>query len=174
MKQTIDISEIRYKGQISDTVGDMLTRIRNASHALKDEVAVPSSKLLENVARNLQGQTRLARAARARERQQARSCEQRLDFGELLLPADETGDLLRQVVGVCIERLERRKVGGQIRRDNLKHALGADQVLQPPLAHVAQGDVLREVIAHQFRGGERHQDLKGGGGQRVELLLRHG
>lgn len=53
MKQTIDISEIRYKGQISDTVGDMLTRIRNASHALKDEVAVPSSKLLENVARIL-------------------------------------------------------------------------------------------------------------------------
>lgn len=53
MKQTIDISEVRYKGQVSDTVGDMLTRIRNASHALKDEVAMPSSKLLENIARIL-------------------------------------------------------------------------------------------------------------------------
>jgi len=53
MKQTIDISEIRYKGQINDTVGDMLTRIRNASRALKDEVAMPSSKLLENISRIL-------------------------------------------------------------------------------------------------------------------------
>ncbi|MCW2950751.1 MAG: rpsH [Thermoleophilia bacterium] len=53
MKQTIDISEIRYKGQVNDTVGDMLTRIRNASRALKDEVAMPSSKLLENIARIL-------------------------------------------------------------------------------------------------------------------------
>ena len=53
MKQTIDITEIRYRGQISDTVGDMLTRIRNASRALKDEVAMPSSKLLESIARIL-------------------------------------------------------------------------------------------------------------------------
>jgi small subunit ribosomal protein S8 len=53
MKQTIDISEIRYKGQVNDTVGDFLSRIRNASRALKDEVATPSSKLLENIARIL-------------------------------------------------------------------------------------------------------------------------
>ena len=53
MKQTIDITEIRYKGQVNDPVGDMLTRIRNASRALKDEVAMPSSKLLENIARIL-------------------------------------------------------------------------------------------------------------------------
>ena len=53
MKQTIDISEIRYRGQVNDPVGDMLTRVRNASRALKDEVAMPSSKLLENVARIL-------------------------------------------------------------------------------------------------------------------------
>ena len=53
MKQTIDISEIRYRGQINDPVGDMLTRIRNASRALKDEVAMPSSKLLEAICRIL-------------------------------------------------------------------------------------------------------------------------
>ncbi len=53
MKQTIDISEIRYRGQINDPVGDMLTRVRNASRALKDEVAMPSSKLLEAIARIL-------------------------------------------------------------------------------------------------------------------------
>ena len=53
MKQTIDITEIRYRGQVNDPVGDMLTRVRNASRALKDEVAMPSSKLLENIARIL-------------------------------------------------------------------------------------------------------------------------
>jgi len=53
MKQTIDISEVRYRGQVSDTVGDMLTRIRNASRALKDEVAMPSSKLLVQISRIL-------------------------------------------------------------------------------------------------------------------------
>jgi small subunit ribosomal protein S8 len=53
MKQTIDIKDIRYTGQISDTVGDLLTRIRNASRALKDEVAVPSSKLLVAIVRIL-------------------------------------------------------------------------------------------------------------------------
>jgi small subunit ribosomal protein S8 len=53
MKQIIDISEIRYRGQINDPVGDMLTRVRNASRALKDEVAMPSSKLLEAIARIL-------------------------------------------------------------------------------------------------------------------------
>ena len=53
MKQTIDISDVRYRGQVNDPVGDMLTRIRNASRALKDEVAMPSSKLLENISRIL-------------------------------------------------------------------------------------------------------------------------
>lgn len=53
MKQTVDISHIRYTGQVNDPVSDMLSRIRNASRALHDEVAVPSSKLLEQVARIL-------------------------------------------------------------------------------------------------------------------------
>lgn len=53
MKQTIDITDVRYTGQVSDTVGDLLSRIRNASRALKDEVAVPHSKLLEQMSRIL-------------------------------------------------------------------------------------------------------------------------
>jgi small subunit ribosomal protein S8 len=53
MKQTIDIAKIRYTGQINDTVGDLLTRIRNASMSLHDEVAVPCSNLLEQICRIL-------------------------------------------------------------------------------------------------------------------------
>jgi len=53
MKQTVDIDNIRYTGQVSDPVADMLARIRNASQSLHDEVAMPASKLLVNVARIL-------------------------------------------------------------------------------------------------------------------------
>ena len=53
MKQTVDIDTIRYTGQVSDPVSDMLARIRNASQALHDEVALPSSKLLAEIARIL-------------------------------------------------------------------------------------------------------------------------
>ena len=35
MKQTLDIEEVRYTGQVTDPLGDMLTRIRNAAQALK-------------------------------------------------------------------------------------------------------------------------------------------
>jgi small subunit ribosomal protein S8 len=53
MKQTVDIDNVRYTGQVSDPVGDLLARIRNASQALHDELALPSSKLLVSVARLL-------------------------------------------------------------------------------------------------------------------------
>ena len=53
MKQTVDISKVRYTGQVSDPLGDLLARLRNASNALHDELAVPSSKLLVEVARLL-------------------------------------------------------------------------------------------------------------------------
>lgn len=53
MKQTVDITQVRYTGQITDPVSDLLTRIRNASHAMHDELAVPSSKLLVEISRIL-------------------------------------------------------------------------------------------------------------------------
>lgn len=53
MKHKIDIQNIRYTGQVSDPVADMLARLRNASNALHEEVAMPSSKTLTEVARLL-------------------------------------------------------------------------------------------------------------------------
>lgn len=53
MKQTVDIDNVRYTGQVTDPLGDMLTRIRNGAKSLHDEVAMPSSKLLVEVARIL-------------------------------------------------------------------------------------------------------------------------
>lgn len=37
----------------TDPIADMLTRIRNASHAMHDTVVVPGSKIKENIARIL-------------------------------------------------------------------------------------------------------------------------
>ena len=64
-----------------------------------------------------------------------------------------------QVVGSGIERLERRKVGGQSVDDELEDALGMLQVLEPMLAQVAQGDACGKLAAHQLLGRERDQRL---------------
>lgn len=53
MEQTLDISKVRYTGQVNDPLGDMLARIRNASRVLHPEVAMPASKLLVEVCRIL-------------------------------------------------------------------------------------------------------------------------
>ena len=38
---------------MTDPIADMLTRVRNASSAMHDEVAIPSSKIKENIAKIL-------------------------------------------------------------------------------------------------------------------------
>ena len=38
---------------MTDPIADMLTRVRNASSAMHDEVSIPSSKIKENIARIL-------------------------------------------------------------------------------------------------------------------------
>jgi small subunit ribosomal protein S8 len=38
---------------MTDPIADMLTRVRNASSAMHDEVTIPSSKIKENIARIL-------------------------------------------------------------------------------------------------------------------------
>ena len=53
MKQLIDIDSVRDAGA-GDPVSDMLTRIRNATQALHDEVAMPTSNLRRNIARLLE------------------------------------------------------------------------------------------------------------------------
>lgn len=39
---------------MTDPIADMLTRVRNASSAMHEEVAIPASKLKENIARILE------------------------------------------------------------------------------------------------------------------------
>ncbi len=96
-------------------------------------------KALDAVARQRQREPRLAGAAGAREREQARPDEERHGVVHLGA-ADERGQLRRQVVGREIEGLERGKRGPEPVGDHLVQALRAREVLQLVLADVVQGD----------------------------------
>src|SRR5436190_612970 len=47
---------------------------------------------------------------------------------QLMLPPNEDRTLGRQVVRSAVQAAQRRELGGQVRRDQLKHLLGAQQV----------------------------------------------
>jgi hypothetical protein len=106
-----------------------------------------------------QGEAGLARAARARERQEAPACEEADDPFDLLLAAHERGRLDRQVVGPRIERAKGREVSGQALDHQLPEALGGRQVLEPMLPQVAEGDLGGQVGGAQDTGGLREEDL---------------
>ena len=118
-------------------------------------------EFVDQVGGGLQGQACLARTANARESQQPHIGfgQSLLDCTNLILAADERRRLRRQVVRTRVEGLERREVGAEIGSDDLKDALRPDQVLQASLAHVAQHDIRREMVADQLLGRQRQEDL---------------
>ena len=80
-------------------------------------------EVLDRLGRELQGEARLARAARPGQRQQAGRRQQAACLGDLVLAADEAGRLDGQVVGRGVERAQRREVGGQAGDDELADPL---------------------------------------------------
>ena len=122
----------------------------------------------------LDRQAGLAAAARPHQRDQAapRILQQRLDPGQLYLPAHKRSGLQRQIVGPSIDRPERRQVLRQPLGDHLVDMLRADQVFQEMLAQVAQGDVLREMVAHEIGGrlAEQHLPAMAGGEQARDAI----
>ena len=59
--------------------------------------------------------------------------------GDVVLPADQRRQLDGKVVTVRVERAQRRMRGGQLRVDDLPHALGTAEVLEPVHAEVSAG-----------------------------------
>jgi len=104
-------------------------------------------------------QPRLAAAPGAGQRQQPRAFQQPLDLGHLLLAANEAGELDGEVVGIGIQRLERRELGRQVWVEQLIHLLRLDQVAQAVLARVMQTHPGRQCTAHQIIRRLRQQDL---------------
>ena len=80
-------------------------------------------------------------------------------FGHGRLPADEAGELHRQVVGVAVEGAQRRELAAQIRVAQLVDLLGAGEVTHPVGAEVGQAGPRRQVAGHQVGARTRQQDL---------------
>ena len=76
-----------------------------------------------------------------------------------LVPADERGELGRQVVGPGVERAQRREVAGQAIDHELGQALGRAQVLQPMVPEVAEGDAVRQRPGDERPGRVAEQHL---------------
>ncbi len=102
-------------------------------------------ELPDELRRDLEREACLARAARAREGDEARPVrEHRDELLELLLAADERDRDDRQVG--CVERPE----GRELALAELEEALCADQVLQAVLAEVADRSVCLEKAARRL------------------------
>src|SRR5439155_5011429 len=86
-----------------------------------EEHAVP--ELVEHLCPELQGQPRLAGAARARQREESRPGQQP-SRGFDLGATDEGGRLDRQVVRACLERTQGRERAREARNHRLEEALG--------------------------------------------------
>jgi hypothetical protein len=113
----------------------------------------------EELGRDLEGQAGLAGATRAGQGEQPGLLQQRPDLGDLLLPADEGGELHREVAGPGVQRPRRREVGREALDQQLVQVLGHGDVLQPVVAQVAEGGPLRQGLLHQPPGGLGDQDL---------------
>jgi hypothetical protein len=105
-------------------------------------------ELLHQFRRNLQAQPCLARAADSGECHQPHPvAPQQIDHAPHgLFPPDERSGLHRQIVGMAVERLERREVIGQSRHEKLVEPLRLPQILEPVLAQVVQGGCVWQCL----------------------------
>src|SRR5262249_46190371 len=110
---------------------------------------------------HLQGEARFAASADAGEGEQARLAEQRFDLRDLLLPPDETGHLLGQIVGQLrmLQGAQGGELEGKVRVAELEDGFWTTQVTQTVFAQRLETNRRREGIARQFLSGRRNQHL---------------
>ncbi len=132
--------------------------VRVGEHSQVDEPGA-ILQLAQELLCQLQGDARLADAARPGEGEQRRRCQQALRFGELRLATDEARQLARQVVGMRIHRPQRRELGRQVRDDRLEEPLLPGQVAEPMLPEVAERHPGRQLPGDQVMGRLRHEEL---------------
>ncbi len=114
--------------------------------------------VVEALCGGLDGQPGLARASHAGQGQQAVVVKPLHHVVQLGLAADERCQLDGQVVGVGIERLQRREVVAQSVGDHLEDPLGPPEVLQGVLPEVLEGGTVGGA-AQDLLGAEAEQDL---------------
>src|SRR5439155_20465117 len=94
---------------------------------------------------DLQRQPCLAKAAHAEQREKARTREQLLRLLALTPAANERRDLLRQIVGRCLELAQRGKILMQRRMEQLIDGFGCGETFEPHRAQAAERNVARQA-----------------------------
>ena len=110
----------------------------------------PIRESLGNVCRELERETRLARAARSGECQEPGAPQEIARLAQLGVASDEARELGRQVVRPAIERADRRELGPFALDHQLADPLRAE-VLEAVLAEPAQRDAGRQLVGHERR-----------------------
>ena len=136
---------------------------------LEDEVGVddgpeldqprPLVVVVEVIGRQAEAQPRLADAARSDEGQERRDAQDRPGVGELAVAPDEARQLARQVAGATARGPERPEFADEPVGGDLVQPLEPDEVLEPVLAEVDQGDVRGQVAADEVVAHLGDEDL---------------
>ena len=96
-------------------------------------------------------------------RDETMRAEQAAHVVQLLLAADEAGELEREIVRAGVERLERWELGGEIVAVELEDALRPGQVAQAMLAEVDERHAVRQVVRDERRRRLGEQGLAADG-----------
>jgi hypothetical protein len=89
-------------------------------------------------------EARLADPSRSRQGHQPLLAQERAQRGDVVLPADERGQLDREVVLVRVQRTQRRVVRGDVWVDHLPHPLGTPQVLEAVHPEISDAHPLQQ------------------------------
>ena len=122
-----------------------------------EEGAVPV--LGEDLPGDLEGQAGLPGPPGPGEGEEPGPAEDPPDLVDLLLPAHERGELGGEVVRPGVQGPGRREVGRQALDHEVMEALGVDDVLQPMLPEVPEGDPTRKGALHETPRGVGDDDL---------------
>ena len=122
--------------------------------------------LTDELGRGLDHQPRLSGAAGADHRDQPMRPSECLELRQLPLASDEGGQLRRKVGAAALHGPERGKLHIQAIDDQLEHAFGNGQVLEPMRPEVADRHAVRQVAADEgvHRLGEEHLSAGAGRG----------
>ena len=111
------------------------------------------------VAGDLDRQARLAAATRSGERHQAVGSYRSCNCSALYLATDEARTTLGEVRSARRWRAQRSEIRPQTGSGQLEDARRGIEVLEPKLAQLAEGEVVRRSFAHHRRHGTGDQDL---------------
>jgi len=85
--------------------------------------------------------------------------QQRAELRQLVLTSDQRRGRCGQVGSPDAGRIQWRKVGRQIGDDDLKDRLWAGQAFEMVNTQVTQGRVVGQLVAEDFLGRQREQNL---------------